>query len=176
MRMLLSYNLSCNSLDASRTALVGCALVLALSLSACANKNPLMEPAGNAATGVQTTSLHGKDRVLWVLSPYRMDIQQGNFISQEMASQLKEGMTRDQVRFLLGTPLLSDVFHANRWDYAFSMTKGNGDHITSRVSVFFKENRLERFEGGDLPTEKEYLAILTSAKLRSGATTVSQGK
>ena len=60
------------------------------------------------------------------ITPYRMVIQQGNFISQEMVSQLKPGMTREQVRFILGTPLVTDIFHADRWDYVFFRELPNG--------------------------------------------------
>jgi len=96
-------------------------------------------------------------RFLGFFRPYRPDIQQGNFITQEMVAQLKEGMTQDQVIFLLGTPLLNDMFHADRWDYPFRMQKGNGEVTTSRVTVFFKDHRVSSFEGGDLPTEADYL-------------------
>jgi outer membrane protein assembly factor BamE len=155
-------------------------LVLA-SLSGCASRNPLMEEpvtsrpgdiataaaapgatagATGANTGVQTTNAR---RFLGILTPYRPDIQQGNFVSQEMVSQLKEGMTREQVRFVLGTPLLTDIFHADRWDYPFRLVKRNGETTTSRVTVYFKDNRLARFDGGDLPTEKEYLSRLAGS-------------
>jgi outer membrane protein assembly factor BamE len=110
------------------------------------------------ADGVQTT--HSR-RFLGFFSPYRPDIQQGNFVSKEMVAQLKEGMTRDQVRFVLGTPLLVDVFHIDRWDYVFRMQKGDGEVTTSRVAVFFKDGRMVRVQGGgDLPTEQDYLARL----------------
>jgi outer membrane protein assembly factor BamE len=144
----------------------------AAGLTGCASKNPLMqEPVASGAAeknaapasataGVQTIK---ERRFLGFLTPYRIDIQQGNFVSEEMVSQLKEGMTPDQVRFVLGTPLLTDIFHANRWDYPFRLQKGNGEVTISRVTVFFKDNRLARFEGGDLPTEKDYLARLAGA-------------
>lgn len=113
-------------------------------------------PQAAATTGVQTKK---EKRFLGIFSPYRPDIQQGNFVSQEMVAQLKEGMTQDQVIFLLGTPLLTDIFHAERWDYAFRMQKGNGEITTSRVTVFFKDKVVSSFEGGgDLPTEKDYIA------------------
>ncbi len=96
-------------------------------------------------------------KFLWIFSPYRPDIQQGNFVSQEMLNQLKVGQTRDQVRFLLGTPLLIDIFHADRWDYPFYLARGNGELTTSRVTVFFKDDKVERFEGGNLPTERDYI-------------------
>jgi len=113
-----------------------------------------------AAAGVQTTK---QRRFLGVFSPYRITIQQGNFVSREMVAQLKEGMTPDQVRFVLGTPLLMDIFHADRWDYPFRLIEGNGEVTSSRVTVFFKENRLARIEGGDLPTEKDFLALIADA-------------
>jgi outer membrane protein assembly factor BamE len=62
------------------------------------------------------------------------------------------------VRFLLGTPLLMDMFHADRWDYPFYLARGNGELTTSRVTVYFKDDVVERFEGGNLPTEREYIA------------------
>lgn len=75
-----------------------------------------------------------------------------------MVTQLKVGMSREQVRFVLGTPLLTDIFHADRWDYAFRLARGNGEVVSSRMTVFFKDGKMARFEGGDLPTEKDYIA------------------
>lgn len=146
-------------------------LVVAGSLAACASKNPLIdEPVASAkpatASGVQTVK---EKRFLGFLSPYRPDIPQGNFVSQEMVAQLKEGMTREQVMFVLGTPLLKDIFHADRWDYAFRYKKGNGEITTSRVSVFFKDNRLVRYEGGNLPTEEDYLARIADKPKKASA-------
>jgi outer membrane protein assembly factor BamE len=62
-----------------------------------------------------------------VVTPYRIDIRQGNYITQEMVAQLKPGMSRDQVRFILGTPLVADIFHADRWDYIYSFKPGRGE-------------------------------------------------
>jgi outer membrane protein assembly factor BamE len=117
--------------------------------------------AGSATpSGVQ---VQHKKRFLGIFSPYRPDIQQGNFVSQEMVAQLKVGMTPDQVIFLLGTPLLNDVFHGERWDYPFRMQKGNGEITTSSVTVYFENNRVSRIEGGgDLPTEADYLARIAN--------------
>jgi outer membrane protein assembly factor BamE len=153
------------------TALTAALCLAAACLTGCATKNPLIdEPASPAptpvASGVTTTGPTGAQRFLGFLRPYRIDIQQGNFISREMVAQLKEGMQRpegvtpDQVRFVLGTPLLTDVFHANRWDYIFRLKKSTGEVISSRVTVFFKDNRLVNIEGGALPTEQEYLAFI----------------
>lgn len=82
------------------------------------------------------------------LSPHRMEIQQGNFISQEMVDQLKVGMTKDQVRFALGTPLVTDVFHGNRWDYIFVRQRANSREVEHRrISAFFDNDKLVRIEG-----------------------------
>lgn len=81
------------------------------------------------------------------LHPYRIDVRQGNYVDQSMLSQLRKGMTRDQVRFVLGTPLLADVFHADRWDYLYRFRPGSGEVEQRRVSVFFLEGKLEYVDG-----------------------------
>jgi outer membrane protein assembly factor BamE len=148
-------------------------LVAVTALSGCASWNPwkssVATPAagGNgsvvtdANAGVQSTK---KSALVRFFQPYKIDIQQGNFVSSEMLAQLKEGMTREQVRFVLGTPLLTDMFHADRWDYDFRLTKGSGEVIASRVSVFFDGNTLTKWEGGNLPTESEYLGFIAGSK------------
>jgi outer membrane protein assembly factor BamE len=86
------------------------------------------------------------------LTPHRIEIQQGNFVSQEMVSQLKLGMSKDQVRFVLGTPLITDGFHANRWDYVFRRQKANSNELEHRkLAVFFEEGKLKRIEGDVTP-------------------------
>ncbi|MFZ6646355.1 outer membrane protein assembly factor BamE [Undibacterium sp. TJN25] len=192
MRLLFSETSRSKALRAG--LLIALAPVL-LSLAACASKKPVeiettplngasatqgnaakpdsitsMQPLTAAsekgiASGAQVTAPTGIYKVLNYVSPYRITIQQGNFVSQEMIAQLKEGMTREQVRFLLGTALLTDMFHEDRWDYPFRIQKPNGEVITSQVSVFFKNNAVSRFDGGNLPTEKDYLAHITNAKI-----------
>ena len=85
------------------------------------------------------------------IKPYRIDIQQGNYLSAEVVAQLKEGMTREQVRFVLGTPLVTDIFHANRWDYVFYRELGDGRKERHRVSVFFENEKLARYTSENLP-------------------------
>mgnify|MGYP001594140607 FL=1 len=86
------------------------------------------------------------------LKPYRMEIQQGNFVSQEMVSQLKLGMSKDQVRFVLGTPLITDSFHAERWDYVFRRQRANSRELEQRkIAVFFEDGKLKRIEGDVTP-------------------------
>jgi outer membrane protein assembly factor BamE len=82
------------------------------------------------------------------VQPYRMDIQQGNYVTQEMVSQLKPGMSRDQVRFALGTPLLTDIFHADRWDYVYYREpQGGGEREQRKLSVHFADGKLARLDG-----------------------------
>ena len=87
------------------------------------------------------------------ITPYRMVIQQGNFISQEMVSQLKPGMTKEQVRFILGTPLVTDIFHADRWDYVFFREMPNGKREQRNLSVVFENSKLARVVGDLLPSD-----------------------
>ena len=82
---------------------------------------------------------------------YRPDIQQGNVVTQEMVNQLEPGMSRRQVRFLLGTPMLIDVFHQNRWDYVYTLTEGWGDMQMKRITLYFEADQLMRIEGDMRP-------------------------
>ena len=162
----------------ARMALVAGLACTTLTLSGCASWRNQTKPAAPASTapaavaadadkaaavanaGAQTTKVTKLQKFLWVFSPYRPDIQQGNFVSAEMLQQLKVGQTRDQVKFVLGTPLLTDAFHANRWDYPFYLARGNGELTTSRVTVYFKDDKVERVDGGNLPSEREYIQRL----------------
>jgi len=85
------------------------------------------------------------------VTPYRIVIQQGNFISDEMVAQLKPGMTREQVRYVLGTPLVTDIFHADRWDYVFFRELPNGKREQRNLSVVFVDGKLVRVLGDLLP-------------------------
>jgi len=81
------------------------------------------------------------------LSPYKIDIQQGNAITQEMLDKLKPGMTPAQVRFILGSPLVEDPFHPNRWDYVYRYQKAGKLSEQRRVTVVFENGKLKGFEG-----------------------------
>ncbi|WP_374348717.1 outer membrane protein assembly factor BamE [Chitinimonas sp.] len=76
------------------------------------------------------------------LTPYKLDIPQGNAITADQTAKLKLGMSRSQVRFLLGTPLLSDPFHANRWDYIYFASKGGKQEFDKRYHVLFEGDRV----------------------------------
>jgi outer membrane protein assembly factor BamE len=99
-------------------------------------------------------------RIAQSITPYRITIVQGNFVSSEAAAQMQPGMTRDQVRQLLGTPLLTDMFHQNRWDYVFYMTRGSSRIVERRdFIVYFDGDRVSSWVGSnDLPSNLELLA------------------
>jgi outer membrane protein assembly factor BamE len=88
---------------------------------------------------------------------YKMNIQQGNYLVPDSVSQLKEGMTRSQVRFLLGTPMVPDAFDDNRWDYYyfFSSQKIKSGPLKRRLTVFFADDKVARYENQGVPTQAD---------------------
>jgi len=85
------------------------------------------------------------------ITPYRMEIQQGNFLSQEAIIKLKPGMSRDEVKLILGTPLLTDIFHGDRWDYVFSRETPDGRRESRRIALFFADGKLVRVDDPTAP-------------------------
>ena len=121
--------------------------------------------AATLLTAACSTYDNTSRKVANAITPYRINIVQGNFVSREAAAQLREGMTRDQVKFLLGTPLLADVFHGNRWDYVFSFRRGNTPVVQQRrYTVFFDGDKLTKFGGDELPSEYELIAEIDGMK------------
>ncbi len=98
--------------------------------------------------------------VVTALTPYKVDILQGNVLTQEQVQVLQVGMSREQVRDILGTPLLASVFHAQRWDYVFTLKRQGQAPQRRQLSLWFKDNRLERFDGDDVPTEQAFVESL----------------
>ena len=107
-------------------------LLLLPFLAACSNG-----PVVSGLTPVVTS----------VIKPYRIDVRQGNFVTQEMVAQLKPGLSREQVRFILGSPLVADMFHADRWDYVYRFQPGHGEAQQRGLTVFFQDNKLTRVAG-----------------------------
>lgn len=89
--------------------------------------------------------------LLPTITPYKMDIQQGNVVTQEMVQKLQPGMSRAQVRFLLGTPLIVDPFRVDRWDYVYLYKKGGQPAEQRRLIVIFKDEKLLRVDGDQMP-------------------------
>lgn len=110
-------------------------------------------------------------RLVNIVRPYKIDIVQGNFVSSEQLAALKEGMSRGQVKNILGTPLLTDVFHADRWDYVFTFKRQGTEPQARKVTVFFNGDVMARVEADPLPTEAEFVASLDSGR-KSGAVPV----
>lgn len=99
-------------------------------------------------------ALAGTSGCSWLQFPgvYRLAIQQGNIVTQEMVDQLEPGMTRRQVSYILGTPLIQDSFHQNRWDYFYSLRDPEGDTSQERLTVYFSNDQLTHITGDFQPT------------------------
>ena len=109
--------------------------------------------AGCAGTG---------SRLAGMVTPYKVDVVQGNFISREQVQMLQPGLGRQQVREILGTPLMVSVFHSDRWEYVFTLKRPDVEVQTRKLTVFFKDNVMERVEGDEMPTEAEFVASLST--------------
>lgn len=85
---------------------------------------------------------------------FKIDIAQGNIVTKEMLEKLKPGMTKSQVRYVMGSPLVTDPFYPNRWDYFYSIRLGDNDPIERHVSLYFEDDQFTHFSG-DFVTEEE---------------------
>ena len=99
---------------------------------------------------------------------YRINIPQGNIITQEMIDQLRPGLTKRQVTFILGTPLIRDTFDQDRWDYLYSYQPGGGERVQEKLTVYFENDQLVRMEG-DFQQTPENLQFPASAAARPPA-------
>ena len=95
---------------------------------------------------------------------YRIDINQGNFLSQDMVEKLKEGQTKQQVRLVLGTPLIASVFRENRWDYTYEFRRNGRVETHRQFTVYFKDDLLTRWEGDELPKSVQELNRVAATK------------
>jgi outer membrane protein assembly factor BamE len=111
-------------------------------------------------------SLSSDSGVVGFLTPYKMEIVQGNVITSEQASVIRPGLTRVQVRDVLGSPLLADPFHANRWDYVFTIRRQGAEPQLRRVVVLFKDDKLESMDtGGPLPGERDFIGSIATYRI-----------
>ena len=101
--------------------------------------------------------------VNWI-TPYKVDVIQGNFVSKEQVGQLRAGMSRDEVKAVMGTPLMTSLFHVDRWDYVFTMKRQGVEPQSFKYTLFFKNNLLERFEGDEMPSEAEFITKLSNQR------------
>ena len=110
-------------------------------------------------------ALQRTDSFMGVITPYRIDIVQGNAVTKEQVAQLKPGLTRSQVREVVGTPLLSDPFHADRWDYLFTLRRPGAEAQRRSVIVHFENDVVSSIEAPpDLPSEIEFVASISRKK------------
>lgn len=118
--------------------------LLAAALGACSSVGP---------TG---------DQVARAVTPYKIDIVQGNVVTREQLAVLRPGMPRAIAQDVLGTPLLTSVFHADRWDYVFTLKRQGSEPQARKVTVFFANDAISRIEADDLPSETEFVSTLRS--------------
>ncbi len=127
------------------------AMATLASLTACGNLTSFSEGS--------------KSKLGQVLKPYRPDMVQGNFISKEQLDRLKVGMDREEVKVILGTPLITSVMHPNRWDYVFAFKRGDTQLVEQRqVTIIFEKDLLSKINADDLPTEYELIAEIDGIK------------
>jgi len=102
---------------------------------------------------------------LGLITPYRIDIVQGNAVTREQIAQVRPGMTRAQVREILGSPMLSDAFHGDRWDYMFTLRRPGSEPIRRHVVAHFQGDLLKKLDApSDLPDEDQFVAAIAPAK------------
>lgn len=94
-----------------------------------------------------------------LLSPYKMDIRQGNYVTPEMREKLRVGMTKAQVRYVLGTPMINDVFHGNRWDYVYRLERRGKVVEQQQLALYFAGDHLERAEEGGKPVQLAAMSV-----------------
>jgi len=124
-----------------------CVLCAALSLAGC-------------------EALQRTDSLFGLITPYRIDIVQGNAITKEQAALVKPGLTRLQVRDVLGTPMLADPFHAERWDYIFTLRRPGAPPQRRSVVVTFEGDVVKAIDAPELPSEREFVASISKIKVQ----------
>jgi len=126
-----------------RLLLTACCLGAGLLLAGCASQ------------------WRNSDSLFGLVTPYRIEIVQGNVVTKEQLERVRIGMSRRQVRDLLGSPLVADLFHADRWDYLFTIRRQGAEPQRRSVVVFFDGDRLSKIDAEELPSEKEFVASIS---------------
>lgn len=147
-RVLPGHETMSRSPLAAALPLVACALgaLGALLLSGCA------------------ASRQSADGFFARITPYRIEIVQGNVVTSEQVARVRPGLSRAQVRDILGTPLLTDPFHADRWDYLFTLRRDGAPSQRRSVVVRFKGDVLESIDATDLPSEREFVQSIALSR------------
>jgi len=117
-----------------------------------------------ALSGCAMTQSTGN--LLGIISPYRVEVVQGNVVTSEQAALIKPGMARNQVRDILGSPLLTDIFHNDRWDYVFTIRRQGILSQQRNVLVVFEGDKVARIEAPELPSEREFVSSIDRPRSR----------
>jgi outer membrane protein assembly factor BamE len=133
------------------------AAVLALGalalLSACSTVSRASDGVGGVINSLGTA-----------ITPYKIEVVQGNVLTKEQVSALQKGMSKEQVRGILGSPLITSAFHADRWDYAFTIERQGIADQERRYTVTFKGDLLDTFVGDAMPSEVDFVASLVGGR------------
>ena len=144
------HSMSAKPLYGIQTAFI---VIACTALASCSSLSNMTSGMGSS----------GMNPINWV-TPYRIDVIQGNFVSSEQVAQLRAGMSRDQVKATLGTPLMASLFHADRWDYVFTLKRQGIEPQMYKYTVFFNGDSLVKFEGDAMPSETEFIAKLDNKR------------
>lgn len=136
-----------------------------LKLIVLAVSTTLLLGACSSTANKPTLVKEKEDIVTRVFNPYRPDMVQGNVISKDLLESIRPGMSKDQVRAILGTPLINDIFHVNRWDFVFLYRKGDTEERQQRrVTLIFEGTKLATIDSEALPSEKELISEIDSIR------------
>lgn len=151
--------ISSRSTRLSRVLPLASALLVELALGGCASVRDKISDSFNEPASV-------KGFIAWI-APYKPDIVQGNVVTTEQISQIKPGMSRIQVRDILGTPLITDPFHAQRWDYVFTLKRQGFDDQKRAFKVTFDKDAVDKIDAPELPSEDQFVTSISRKKLPS---------
>jgi outer membrane protein assembly factor BamE len=130
----------------------------------CQRHRALVATALLAALAGCSTVDNASHNLANAITPYKIEVVQGNFVSREQVEALQKGMTRDQVRNVLGTPLVTSLFHGDRWDYVFTLKRQGVEAQKRHLTVFFKDELMDRVEGDTMPSESEFVSTLENKR------------
>ena len=132
-----------------------------------------------AAAGLAVSACSTFDRatggVAGIVSPYKVEVVQGNFVSKEQKEALQIGMPRAQVKDILGSPLVTSAFHADRWEYVFTIRRQGQQPQQSKLTTFFKGDELIKIDSDELISEQDFVTSLSSSRRLSKIPTLEVG-
>lgn len=146
---LLTARIARSAHRASRGFVV---LALAGGLGACSTQNSFTKMVDDYVP------------IITQFGVYKLDINQGNYLSQDMVDKLKEGQTKAQVRATLGTPLVTSAFRDNRWDYVYEFQRAGRVREHRQFTVYFKDDLLARWEGDEMPQSAQELNRIAASR------------